>query len=161
VRYFLENEAGGAHPEALGDAREWIAGHLELLALGKSSAHTHFLSDGRVILVRNQPLAEGGWAEVHEDITDKCRAEAQILHLSRYDDLTANRVVLDERLRGALSRAARGERFALLFLEFDAFKAVNDSSEIGSEMTIFAKRLPPTNSSSSTSQSSILHKTRS
>jgi EAL domain-containing protein (putative c-di-GMP-specific phosphodiesterase class I) len=126
VRYFLENEAGGAHPEALGDARECIAGHLKMLALGKSSAYTHFLSDGRVILVRNRPLAEGGWAEVHEDITDKCRAEAQILHLSRHDDLTANQVVLDERLRGALSRAARGERFALLFLEFDAFKAVND-----------------------------------
>ena len=127
VRYFLENEAGGAHPEALGDARECIAGHLKMfLALGKSSAYTHFLSDGRVILVRNRPLAEGGWAEVHEDITDKCRAEAQILHLSRHDDLTANQVVLDERLRGALSRAARGERFASLFLEFDAFKAVND-----------------------------------
>jgi EAL domain-containing protein (putative c-di-GMP-specific phosphodiesterase class I) len=126
VRYFFENEAGSAHPEALGDADECIAGHLEQLALGKPSTHTHFLSDGRVIRVRNQPLAEGGWAEVHEDITDECRAEAQILHLSRYDDLTPNRVVLDERLRGALSRAARGERFALLFLEFDALKAVND-----------------------------------
>jgi EAL domain-containing protein (putative c-di-GMP-specific phosphodiesterase class I) len=127
VRCFLEKEAGIAHPEALRDAREWVVRHLEQLALGKSSAHIHFLSDGRVILVRNQPATEGGWTEVHADITDKCRADAQILHLGHYDDSTRNRVMLDERLRAALSRAARGERFALLFLEFDAFKAVNDT----------------------------------
>lgn len=135
VRYFLENETGRADPEALRNAREWIAGHLELLAVGKSSAHIHFLSDGRVILVRDHPLAEGGWAEVHEDITDQCRADAQILHLSRNDDLTADRVVIDEHLRAALSRAARGERFALLFLEVDTFKAFNDrfGSPIGDD----------------------------
>ena len=124
VRYFLENETGVAHPQALADAREWIARHMEQLALGTSSAHAHFLSDGRVIFVRNQPLPEGGWAEVHEDITEKWRAEAQILHL--HDGSQANRVALDERLHGALSRAARGERFAMLFLEFDTFKAVKD-----------------------------------
>ncbi len=127
VRYFLENETGIAHPEALADARQWIARHLELLALGASSAHVHFLSDGRIILVRNQPLTEGGWAEVHEDITDKCRAEAQILHLRRHDGSPGNRMALDERLRGALARAARGERFAMLFLDFETFRAVNDS----------------------------------
>jgi len=129
VRYFLEKQVGFAHPDALGDAREWIARHLEQLALGKSSAYTHFLSDGRVILVRNQSSTEGGWVEVHEDITGKCRAETQILRVARYDASAElpNGVVLGERLREALSRAARGERFALLFLEFDAFKAINDT----------------------------------
>jgi EAL domain-containing protein (putative c-di-GMP-specific phosphodiesterase class I) len=126
VRYFLENETGRADPEAVRNAGEWIARHLELLALGKSSTYIHFLSDGRAILVRDHPLVEGGWAEVHEDITDKCRADAQILHLGRYHDLTTDRLVIDERLRAALSRAARGERFALLFLEVDTFKAFND-----------------------------------
>jgi EAL domain-containing protein (putative c-di-GMP-specific phosphodiesterase class I) len=126
VRYFFENETGIAHPEALADARQWIARHLELLARGASSAHVHFLSDGRVILVRNQPLTEGGWAEVHEDITDKSRAETQILHLRRHDGSPA-RMALDERLREALARAARGDRFAMLFLEFETFKAVSDS----------------------------------
>jgi EAL domain-containing protein (putative c-di-GMP-specific phosphodiesterase class I) len=50
-----------------------------------------------------------------------------ILHLRRHDDSTANRTDVGEHLGGALSRAARGERFALIFLEFDAFKAVNKS----------------------------------
>ena len=129
VRYFIEKETGVANPEALASARDWIGRHVVQLALGKSSAHTHFLGDGRIILVRNQPLAGGGWGEVHENITDKWRAETQILHLAPNDALTEgpNGVVLEERLREALSRAARGERFALLFLEFDAFKAVNDA----------------------------------
>lgn len=124
VRYFLENETGVAHPQSLADAREWIARQKVQLALGTPSAHAHFLSDGRVIFVRSQGLREGGWAEVHEDITEKWRAEAQILHL--HDGSQASRVTLDERLREALSRAAQGKRFAMLFLEFDTLKAVKD-----------------------------------
>jgi hypothetical protein len=68
---------------------------------------------------------------VHEDITDKCRAEAQILHLGCNDDSTANQTGVGEHLRGALSRAARGEWLALLFLDSDAYKALNKRSEIG------------------------------
>ena len=124
VRYFLESETGVAPPQSLADARECLARHMEQLALGTSSAHAHFLSDGRVIFVRSQALGEGGWAEVHEDITEKWRAEAQILHL--HDGSQANRVALDERLHEALSRAAQGKRFAMLFLEFDTLKAVKD-----------------------------------
>lgn len=124
VRYFLENETRVAHPQALADAREWTARQKGQLALGIASAHAHFLSDGRVIFVRNEPLADGGWAEAHEDITEKWRADAQILHL--HDGSKANRVALNESLREALSRAARGERFAMLFLEFDTFKAVKE-----------------------------------
>jgi EAL domain-containing protein (putative c-di-GMP-specific phosphodiesterase class I) len=125
VRYFLESETGVAPPQSLADARECLARHMEQLAVGTSSAHAHFLSDGRVIFVRSQALGEGGWSEVHEDITEKWRAEAQILHL--HDGSQANRVALDERLHEALSRAAQGKRFAILFLEFDTLKAVKDS----------------------------------
>jgi EAL domain-containing protein (putative c-di-GMP-specific phosphodiesterase class I) len=125
VSCVFEKEAGVAHSEALREAQEWLAGHLEQLRLGKPSDLVHFLSDGRVIHVRNEPLAEGGWSEVHKDITDRCRAEAQILRLSPYDSSKPDRVVLDHRLRGALSRAAHGNRFALLFLELDAFKAIS------------------------------------
>jgi len=99
---------------------------------------------------------------VHEDITDQCRADAQILHLSRNDDLTADRVVIDEHLRAALSRAARGERFALLFLEVDTFKAFNDrfGSPIGDDQLRQVARMScrsrPFHSMRATGQRSIM-----
>src|SRR5689334_7688958 len=103
VGYFLEKEAGVAHPDALNEANSWSARHVEQLALAKSSAHIHFLSDGRIILVRNEPAPEGGWRETHEDITDKCRADAQLLHLGRQSGPSTNRTAIDERLRSALA----------------------------------------------------------
>jgi diguanylate cyclase (GGDEF)-like protein len=57
------------------------------------------------------------------------RAEDRIRFLAQHDALTRlpNRVLFRERLREALSRARVGEHLALLYLDLDRFKAVNDS----------------------------------
>ena len=125
VRYVIEHETGVTNRETIASAQQSIARQLAQLALGKSAAYTHFLADGRVILVRHGTRHGGGWAEAHEDITVKSRAETQILHLQPASKEFQNPAVVDEGLREALARTARGEKFALLFLEFDAFKAVN------------------------------------
>ncbi|PZW48735.1 PAS domain S-box-containing protein/diguanylate cyclase (GGDEF)-like protein [Humitalea rosea] len=61
-----------------------------------------------------------------QDITDRKQAEAHIRHLALHDPLTglANRHLLNESIREA---AARGARFAVLCLDLDAFKRVNDT----------------------------------
>lgn len=64
------------------------------------------------------------------DITDRKRIEAEIVKMARHDGLTglANRAVFLERLNLALARARRGTaRFAILYLDIDHFKDVNDT----------------------------------
>src|SRR5690606_36267569 len=64
------------------------------------------------------------------DITDKKRAEQELRYLANYDTLTGlpNRTLLAERLARAVVRARRQDtRVAVLFLDLDRFKDVNDS----------------------------------
>jgi diguanylate cyclase (GGDEF)-like protein len=63
------------------------------------------------------------------DVTERRQAEARIAHLAHHDPLTAlpNRTLFGVRLDEAVARARRGENFALLCLDLDRFKEVNDS----------------------------------
>ncbi|WP_196778721.1 EAL domain-containing protein [Cognatilysobacter tabacisoli] len=64
------------------------------------------------------------------DITDQKRAEQELRYLANYDTLTSlpNRTLLSERLSRAIVRARRqGSKIAVLFLDLDRFKDINDS----------------------------------
>ncbi|HET7780428.1 MAG TPA: EAL domain-containing protein [Rudaea sp.] len=67
---------------------------------------------------------------VMNDITDRKRAEQELRYLANYDPMTGlpNRALLSERLTQAIVRARRRRRcVAVLFLDLDRFKHINDS----------------------------------
>ncbi len=87
------------------------------------------LGSGRTISVIYQSMPDGGWVATHEDVTERRRAEAQIAHMAHHDALTnlPNRVLFHERLVEALKRVPRGDHVAVLCLDLDRFKNVNDT----------------------------------
>jgi diguanylate cyclase (GGDEF)-like protein len=87
------------------------------------------LSDGRCLAITVRPMADGGTVTTHQDITDQRRSEAKIAHMAHHDALTGlpNRVLLNQQLEQAFSRAKRGEKVAAHFLDLDYFKNVNDT----------------------------------
>jgi diguanylate cyclase (GGDEF)-like protein len=70
-----------------------------------------------------------GWLTTFEEITDRRAAEASVVHLAHHDALTdlPNRVLFHLKLEAALAHARRGQRLALLYLDLDQFKEVNDT----------------------------------
>ena len=102
----------------------------ELLEFPKDSQRIEELADGRFLLLSRQPMPGGGWLSVMEDITERKRAEAEIVHLARHDVLTglANRAEFNERLTEAARRLKRrGAAITVMMLDLDKFKAVNDT----------------------------------
>jgi diguanylate cyclase (GGDEF)-like protein len=87
------------------------------------------LDGGRLIGVVVSRRADGSCVALHEDVTEQRRAQERISYLARHDLLTGlpNRGVLREEIERALAGARRGDTVALLCLDLDRFKPVNDT----------------------------------
>ncbi len=88
-----------------------------------------YLRDGRIISIVNHPMEGGGWVASHEDITEAKRAEERLACEAYVDTLTdlPNRKAFYEQLEQALDGVAQGRRLALLYLDLDRLKRVNDT----------------------------------
>jgi diguanylate cyclase (GGDEF)-like protein/PAS domain S-box-containing protein len=113
------NHAGKSADELLADRGEFIN-------LRRAGTHHYELSDGRVIASVYTPTSDGGWVATYEDVTQRRQAEAKIMHMARHDALTGlpNRVLFNETMERALQR---GDSLAVLFLDLDRFKSINDT----------------------------------
>lgn len=106
------------------------------------------LGDGRELELTRNPVPDGSEVIIIEDVTERRRNEAKILHWAQHDALTGlpNRRYLHDHLRQTLltSGSAPEAQPALMYLDLDNFKQVNDDfgHHSGDELLkIVARRL--------------------
>lgn len=133
----LEGWKGLVHPEDLGETMDAIQAYLsrkvsfyekEYRLRAKSGEYRWILSRGKAIWdADGKPIRMVG---SHKDITDQKMAAKKIYQLAYYDSLTGlpNRAIFEEHLSRALKEAnGAGEMAALIYLDLDNFKTVNDT----------------------------------
>ena len=87
------------------------------------------LADGRGIAVSHSAVEGGGWVATYEDVSERRAAEQRLADMARHDQLTGlpNRLLFAEHMRSLLNADEAEEGIALLCIDLDRFKSVNDT----------------------------------
>jgi diguanylate cyclase (GGDEF)-like protein/PAS domain S-box-containing protein len=84
---------------------------------------------GRVLQVSHRALPGGGFVSTVDDVTERRAIEDRITHLAHHDTLTAlpNRMTFRARLESVLNSVDETSPCAVLYVDLDRFKPVNDT----------------------------------
>ncbi|SAK89040.1 diguanylate cyclase [Caballeronia calidae] len=87
------------------------------------------LRDGRQLELSRNPVPDGSAVIIIEDVTERRKAEAQILHWAHHDSLTGlpNRRYLGDHAERLMAGGAGREKVMVMYVDLDGFKRVNDT----------------------------------
>ena len=127
-----EDALGQDSVELFGETfREYLQELLQVLENETSVTFEYILREqGRTFSVQAFTPGPGRLATLFEEITERKKSEEQIQQMAYYDALTGlpNRTLMLDRLNRAIARSARDKcSLAVLFLDLDRFKTVNDT----------------------------------
>ena len=105
--------------------RRVIENHYGWMAATDATRVEHHFDDGRILSVSCQPMPDKGAILTYDDITEARERQKQIAHMAFHDALTGlpNRRSFTEHV----SRLANDGAFAMIMLDLDRFKVVNDT----------------------------------
>lgn len=110
------------------DSEGYVADRLSAVREGRILGGIHRLNSGQVISMTHQPMSDGGWVSTHKDVTELHNMQAELTHLAYHDALTGlpNRTMFYRRIGNAFNNIAASGSFAVLCLDLDGFKPIND-----------------------------------
>ncbi|WP_321816005.1 MULTISPECIES: EAL domain-containing protein [unclassified Paraburkholderia] len=156
---YTEREAIGRNARLLASGRQGPAFYATLWQSIETNGHwkgeiwnrrkdgTIFLEYLTISSIRDAHGRCTHYAAIFADITQRRETEERLSYLATHDALTglANRTLFTERIALSLARARRsGKRVAVMFLDLDRFKLINDTMGhgVGDEaLTVIARRL--------------------
>ncbi len=111
------------------DGGAYVSDRLGAVGEQRPLGGIHRLNSGQVISMTHQPMADGGWVSTHKDVTELFTMQAELTHLAYHDQLTGlpNRTLFYQRLTQALEHLVDAGDIAVLCLDLDGFKPINDS----------------------------------
>ncbi|HUP80142.1 MAG TPA: diguanylate cyclase, partial [Pirellula sp.] len=105
--------------------------HCEAVRQGRTSGVATVVEhpDGKWMQIVNKAVEGGGWVSTIEDVTERHLTEERTRRLASYDTLTElpNRAFLRNHLSAELEKCSLSNQVAVLFLDMDEFKTVNDT----------------------------------
>lgn len=140
--YQIERRRAGEKPENI---KDWIELRMSRHQFAQEP-YMEQLSDGRWIEIFERRTPDGGTVSIHKDVTATKEGEDRLKFLAHHDPLTKlpNRVLFEQFLQIACKNAQKSNnKFALLYLDLDNFKQVNDSlgHEFGDHLLIHVAKM--------------------
>lgn len=107
----------------------WLNLHAAQIEEGHEFSTIHRIDDKRIYAISTKPLPEGGWVDIHEDVTEEFHTSERIADLAQKDTLTglANRHSFLLELTAMFQGGRDQPTFAVLWIDLDRFKNVNDT----------------------------------
>ena len=112
------------------DSARWVQQRLDKQKKHQTEPHEQVFSNGHTIQITERATPDGGLVISYNDVTAWRQASAEIESLAFYDPLTnlPNRRLLMDRMQQSIAASVRSGQFgALLFLDLDHFKTLNDT----------------------------------